>query len=84
MQHNHSMTNHKVPDYEFHMPRQLTYPLPVGINGVLFKLDKCVAKPDKAMNDEVLGKSLWDELVRLTELTPELAGIPRTTSKGAR
>ena len=31
MQHNHSMTNHKVPDYDFHMPRQLTYPLPVGI-----------------------------------------------------
>jgi hypothetical protein len=31
MQHDHSMTNHKAPDYEFHMPRQLTYPLPVGI-----------------------------------------------------
>ena len=35
MQHNHSMTNQKVPDYEFHMPRQLTYPLPVGITSVL-------------------------------------------------
>jgi NAD(P)-dependent dehydrogenase (short-subunit alcohol dehydrogenase family) len=41
------------------------------INGALFKLNKHVAKPDKAMNDEVLGKRLWDELVRLTELTPE-------------
>jgi hypothetical protein len=35
MQHDHSMTNHKAPDYEFHMPRQLTYPLPVGITSVL-------------------------------------------------
>jgi len=41
------------------------------INGALFKLDKRVEKPDKAMNDEVLGKRLWDELVRLTGLTPE-------------
>jgi hypothetical protein len=40
-------------------------------NGALFKLDKRVEKPDKAMNDEVLGKRLWDELVRLTGLTPE-------------
>jgi NAD(P)-dependent dehydrogenase (short-subunit alcohol dehydrogenase family) len=40
------------------------------INGALFKLDKRVEKPDKAMNDEVLGKRLWDELVRLTGLTP--------------
>jgi hypothetical protein len=42
-----------------------------AINGALFKLDKRVEKPDKAMNDEVLGKRLWDELVRLTRLTPE-------------
>ena len=42
-----------------------------AINGALFKLDKRVEKPDKAMNDEVLGKRLWDELVRLTGLTPE-------------
>ena len=42
-----------------------------AINGALFKLDKRIEKPDKAMNDEVLGKKLWDELVRLTELTPE-------------
>jgi hypothetical protein len=35
-------------------------------NGALFKLDKRVKKPDKAMSDEVLGKRLWDELVRRT------------------
>jgi hypothetical protein len=37
-----------------------------SINGALFKLNKRIDKPDKAMNDEVLGKRLWDELVRLT------------------
>ena len=42
-----------------------------AINGALFKLDKRVEKPDKAMNDDVLGKRLWDELVLLTGLTPE-------------
>lgn len=42
-----------------------------AINGALFKLDKRVEKPDKAMNDEVLGKRLWDELVLLTGLTAE-------------
>jgi len=42
-----------------------------AINGALFKLDKRVEKPDKAMNDEVSGKRLWDELVLLTGLTPE-------------
>jgi NAD(P)-dependent dehydrogenase (short-subunit alcohol dehydrogenase family) len=42
-----------------------------AINGALFKLDKRVEKPDKAMNDEVVGKRLWDELVRLTGLAPE-------------
>jgi len=41
-----------------------------AINGALFKLDKRIEKPDKAMNDEVLGKRLWDELVQLTGLTP--------------
>ena len=35
------------------------------------KLDKRVEKPDKAMNDEVLGKRLWDELDLLTGLTPK-------------
>jgi NAD(P)-dependent dehydrogenase (short-subunit alcohol dehydrogenase family) len=42
-----------------------------AINGALFKLNKRVEKPDKAMNDEVLGKRLWDELELLTGLTPE-------------
>jgi NAD(P)-dependent dehydrogenase (short-subunit alcohol dehydrogenase family) len=42
-----------------------------ALNGALFKLDKRVEKPNKAMNDEVLGKRLWDELVLLTGLTPE-------------
>jgi NAD(P)-dependent dehydrogenase (short-subunit alcohol dehydrogenase family) len=42
-----------------------------AINGALFKLNKRIEKPDKAMNDEVLGKRLWDELVLLTGLTPE-------------
>ncbi len=42
-----------------------------ALNGALFKLDKRVEKPDKAMNDEVLGKRLWDELVLLTGLKPE-------------
>ena len=37
-----------------------------AINGALFKLDKRIKKPDKAMNDKVLGKRLWDELVLLT------------------
>jgi len=43
----------------------------IAINGTLFKLDKRVEKPDKAMNDEALGIRLWDELVLLTGLTPE-------------
>ena len=42
-----------------------------AINGALFKLDKRVEKPNKAINDDVLGKRLWDELVLLTGLTPE-------------
>ena len=49
----------------------LSYKDRCAINGALFKLDKRVKKPDKAMNDEVLGKRLWDELVRLTGLTSE-------------
>ena len=39
-----------------------------AINGALFKLDKRIEKPDKAMNDEVSGEKLWDQLVLLTEL----------------
>ena len=42
-----------------------------AINGALFKLDKRVEKPNKAINDEVLGKRLWDELELLSGLTPE-------------
>ena len=42
-----------------------------AINGALFKLDKRIEKPDKAMNDEILGKRLWNELVLKTGLTPE-------------
>jgi NAD(P)-dependent dehydrogenase (short-subunit alcohol dehydrogenase family) len=49
----------------------LSYQDRSAINGALFKLDKRIEKPDKAMNDEVMGKRLWDELVRLTGLTPE-------------
>ncbi len=31
MQHSHSMTDHQTPDYDLHIPKPLTYPLPVGI-----------------------------------------------------
>jgi NAD(P)-dependent dehydrogenase (short-subunit alcohol dehydrogenase family) len=48
----------------------LSYKDRSAINGALFKLDKRVEKPDKAMNDEVLGKRLWNELVLLTGLEP--------------
>ncbi len=47
----------------------LSYQDRSAINGALFKLDKRVKKPDKAMNDEILGKRLWDELLLLTGLT---------------
>ncbi len=49
----------------------LSYKDRFAINGALFKLNKRVEKPDKAMNDEELGKRLWGELVRLTENTHE-------------
>ena len=49
----------------------LSYKDRVAINGALFKLDKRIEKLDKAMNDEVLGKRLWDELVQLTGLSSE-------------
>ena len=42
-----------------------------AMNGALFRLDKRIEKPDKAMNDEVLGKRLWNELVKLIGLTSE-------------
>jgi hypothetical protein len=52
----------------------LSFPDRSAINGDLFKLDKRVEKPDKAMNDEVLGKRLWDELVVLTGVLDENTG----------
>ena len=48
----------------------LSHPDRSAINGAMFKLEQRVEKPDKAMNDEVLGKRLWDELVLLTGLEP--------------
>ena len=49
----------------------LGYPDRGAINGALFKLGKRVHKPDRAMRDAALGKRLWEELARLTELAPE-------------
>jgi len=49
----------------------LSYPDRRGINGALFKLDKRIEKPDRAMMDEEMGQRLWDELVQLTGWTPE-------------
>jgi NAD(P)-dependent dehydrogenase (short-subunit alcohol dehydrogenase family) len=49
----------------------LSYPDRGALNGALFKLDKRVEKPDKAMSDEALGKRLWDELVVRIGPTPE-------------
>ena len=49
----------------------LSYPDRSSINGALFKLNKRVKKPDKAMSDEEFGNRLWNELVRLTGLTPD-------------
>ncbi len=42
-----------------------------AINGALFKLDKLVKKPEQAMNDEIAGKRLWDQLVKKTGLISE-------------
>ena len=49
----------------------LSHPDRIAMNGALFKLDKRIEKPHKAMNDEVLGKRLWDELLLLAGLTAE-------------
>lgn len=35
MQYTHLNSNHKMPNYEFHMPKRFTYPLPVSIAGVI-------------------------------------------------
>ena len=40
-----------------------------AINGSLFKLDKRIEETDEAMNDEVSGKRLWEELEIKTGLT---------------
>ncbi len=47
----------------------LSHPDRSEINGALFKLYKRIEKPDKAKNDEISGKSLWEELVKKTRLT---------------
>ena len=41
------------------------------INGAMYKLGKRLNKSDKSMNDEVLGRRLWDELEQMTGLKPE-------------
>ena len=49
----------------------LLYPDRSAINGALFKLDKRVNKPDRAMSDEAAGKRLWEQLILLTGLTTD-------------
>ena len=44
----------------------LSYPDRQQINGALFKLDKRITKPDKAMGDAASGERLWRELVLIT------------------
>ncbi len=39
-----------------------------AMNGALFQLEKRMASRNKAMTDEELGKRLWDELARRTQL----------------
>ncbi len=41
------------------------------INGAQFELNRLIDKLDKSMNDEVLGKRLWNELMQLTGLMVE-------------
>ena len=88
MQHNHSLTNHKVPDYEFHMPRQLTYPLPVSVisvtvGGLLYFLLK---KSNPKVAGFLLGITilsggvyvgLWAVLKRITNLERRLKARDR-------
>ncbi len=38
-----------------------------AINGALFKLNRRMRRPDKAMNDVESGSRLWERLVQLTE-----------------
>jgi NAD(P)-dependent dehydrogenase (short-subunit alcohol dehydrogenase family) len=46
----------------------LAYPDRSQLNGALYKLDKRIEKPDRAMRDEASGKKLWEQLVVLTGL----------------
>ena len=60
MQQNHSTTNQKRPDYDFQMPKPLTYPLPVGIisvflGGLLYFI---LRKPQPKTAGFLLGISL--------------------------
>ncbi|WP_373497419.1 SDR family NAD(P)-dependent oxidoreductase [Aquiflexum sp.] len=45
----------------------LAHPYP-DMNGALFKLNKRIKIPDKAMRDEQFGKRLWDVLIIMTGL----------------
>ena len=49
----------------------LSYPDRSALNGALFKLDRRVEKPDRAMSDEPMGKRLWDELALRAGPLPE-------------
>lgn len=42
-----------------------------SVNGALFVLDERADQPDKAMDDEALGKRLWERLELLTEPSPQ-------------
>jgi NAD(P)-dependent dehydrogenase (short-subunit alcohol dehydrogenase family) len=49
----------------------LSHPDRQAINGALFKLDKRVTKPNKAMSDAASGQRLWHELALITGPTPK-------------
>ena len=63
MQHNHSTTNHKVPDYDFRMPRQITYPL--------FEIE---FETGKIISPFVLSKKDWKSRHKIT---PFYANVQR-------
>ena len=88
MQHNHSMTNDKIPDYEFHIPRQITYPLPVGIISVMvggllyFLLKKSNPKVADFLSGIIILSGgvyvgLWAVLKRITNLERRLKARDR-------
>ncbi len=83
MQHNHSVTDHKHPDYELHMPQLFTYPLPVGIISVIlggllyFLLQKANPKIAGFLGgisilSGGLYVALWAVLKRITNLERRL------------